>query len=220
MIELPDTGPWKRIERIGNAILLLGDCLEMLPYLPKVDAVITDPPYGINWKPRVNHQDQPWIDDVQFDPAPWLSIGERHLFWGAQYFADKLPRSEAWGTWIKRPINHDFSKDGRSYATTELAWTDWGKARFIVLVWDGGMRAGLSDNRTFCHPSQKPVEVMEWCLPDDCAVVLDPYMGSATTGIACQRADRQFIGIEIEPKYFDIACERITNAQRQQRMFE
>jgi len=209
-----------RKEVIGNAELYLGDCLEILPTLPKVDAVITDPPYGIGWKPRVNHQDQPWVDNVEFDISRFLAIGERHLFWGAQYFADKLPRSEAWATWVKRPINCDFSKDGRSYATTELAWTDWGKARFIAHVWDGGMRAGSLANRTFCHPSQKPVEVMEWCIPDGCNTVLDPFMGSGTTGLACMNLGRKFIGIEIEPKYFDIACERIENAQRQERLFK
>jgi len=210
---------YKRKEVIGNATLYLGDCLEILPTLPKVDAVITDPPYGINWKPRVNHQDQPWIDDAQFDPAPFLAIGERHLFWGAQYFAHKLPLSESWGTWVKRPIDFDFSKDGRSYATTELAWSDWGKARFIAHVWDGGMRAGAAENREFCHPSQKPVEVMLWCIPKGTQTILDPFMGSGTTGVACANLGRSFIGIEIEPKYFDIACERITNAQRQERMF-
>ena len=203
---------------IGNATLYLGDCREILPTLPKVDAVITDPPYGIGWKPRVTHQDQPWIDDKPFDPTTWLSIGDKHLFWGAQYFARLLPMSEGWGTWVKRPIHTDFSKDGRSYATTELAWTDWGKARFICHVWDGGMREGRAENRTFCHPSQKPIEVMEWCLPDDAVTILDPFMGSGTTGVACMNLGRKFIGIEIEPKYFDIACRRIEDAQRQQRL--
>lgn len=207
---------------IGNATLYLGDCLEILPTLPKVDAVITDPPYGIGWKPRVTHQDQPWVDNVLFDMAVFLGVGKYHLFWGGQYFADRLPAHEGWLTWVKRPIDCDFSKDNRSYATTELAWRDWGKARFIAHVWDGGMRAGEPENRTFCHPSQKPVEVMRWCLdqlPADAVSVLDPFMGSGTTGVACANLGRSFIGIEIEPKYFDIACQRIENAQRQERLF-
>lgn len=199
--------------------MYLGDCREILPTLSTVCAVVTDPPYGINWKPRVTHQDQPWIDDVQFDPAVFLEIGRRHLFWGAQYFAHKLPPSESWLTWCKRPGNYDFSKDSRSYATTELAWSDWGKARFKVLVWDGGKRAGVADNREFCHPSQKPVEIMEWCIPPDSRVVLDPYAGSGTTGVACANLGREFIGIEIEPTYFDVACKRLEDAQRQARMF-
>lgn len=208
-----------RVETVGNATLYLGDCLEILPTLSGIDAVITDPPYGINWKPRVNHQDQPWVDDKAFDPSPFLRFGAFHLFWGAQYFADKLPLSESWATWVKRPIDFDFSKDGRTYATTELAWSDWGKARFKCLVWDGGKRAGSHENRTFVHPSQKPVEIMEWCIPDPAQVILDPYMGSGTTGLACANLSRQFIGIEIELEYFEIACERIGRAQQQQRLF-
>ncbi len=205
--------------QIGDATLYHGDCLEILPSLSGVDAVITDPPYGINWKPRVNHQDQVWVDDKPFDPAPFLAIGDKHLFWGAQYFADKLPVSEAWATWVKRPIDYDFSNDKRTFATTEIAWTTWGKARFICQVWDGGMRAGKPENRTFCHPSQKPIEVMEWCIPPDSRVILDPYMGSGTTGVACANLSREFIGIELEKKYFDIACERIEAAYSQGRLF-
>lgn len=208
-----------RVETIGNATLYLGDCREIVPSLHGVDAVITDPPYGINWKPRVNHQDQPWIDDKEFDPSPFLRLGVWHLFWGAQYFADKLPVSESWATWVKRPIDFDFSKDGRTYATTELAWSDWGKSRFKCLVWDGGKRAGTTENRDFSHPSQKPVEVMEWCIPDGAETILDPYMGSGTTGVACHNLSRKFIGIEIEPEYFDIACKRVEQAQRQPRLF-
>jgi site-specific DNA-methyltransferase (adenine-specific) len=115
----------------GRVTLYLGDCREILSGLHGIDAVVTDPPYGINWQPRVNHQDQPWVDDAQFDPAPWLEVGRYHLFWGAQYFARELPHSEAWLTWVKRPTAHDFSNDDRSYATTELAWRDWGKAKFL-----------------------------------------------------------------------------------------
>ncbi len=211
-----------REEIIGNARLILGDARDVLPTLGRVDAVVTDPPYGINWKPRVTHQNQPWVDDTQFCPEPWLAIGKYHLFWGAQYFARHLPHSESWLTWVKRPIDADFSNDQRSYATTELAWRDWGKARFICHVWDGGMRAGCAENRTFCHPSQKPVEVMSWCLrqlPKDADVILDPYMGSGTTGISCAATGHMFIGIEREVEYFDIALRRIEAAQRQSDLF-
>ena len=207
---------------IGDCTLYQGDCLEIMPTLGDVEAVVTDPPYGINWVPRVNHRDQLWRDDVAFDPAPFLSVGDYHLFWGGQYFASKLPDCEGWLTWVKRPTQHDFSNDQRSYSTTELAWRDWGKARFIAHVWDGGMRAGAAENRTFCHPSQKPIEVMEWCIrqvPDDAQTILDPFMGSGTTGVACAKMGRKFIGIELEPKYFDIACKRIEDAYAQPDLF-
>ena len=209
-----------KVETIGNATLYLGDCREILPTIGAVDAVVTDPPYGISWKPRINHRDSPWIDNVPFEPSDFLSIGKWHLFWGAQYFADRLPTSESWCSWVKRPIG--FSDDTRTYATVELAWSDWGKARHIIHVWDGGKRAGAAENRTFCHPSQKPIEVMEWCLrslPDLARTILDPFMGSGTTGVACARLGRRFIGIEIEPRYFDIACRRIENAYKQADLF-
>jgi site-specific DNA-methyltransferase (adenine-specific)/modification methylase len=213
----------RRREVIGDCELLLGDCLEILPTLGPVDAVVTDPPYGINWKPRVNHQDQRWIDNVQFDPAPFLAVGRYHLFWGAQYFADRLPPSEGWVSWVKRPVaGGDFSNDLRSYSTTELAWRNWGKARHVVHVWDGGMRAGAAENRTFCHPSQKPVEVMDWCIrhsPADAQTILDPFMGSGTTLVACAKLGRRGIGIEIDEGYFEIACGRVRKAYAQPDLF-
>lgn len=213
---------WREENLADGVRLICGDCREVLPTLGKVDAVVTDPPYGINWKPRVTHVDQPWVDNVQFDPLPWLQIGRYHLFWGGQYFATRLPLAEGWLTWVKRPVDADFSNDQRSYATTELAWRDWGKARFMCHVWDGGMRAGAAENRTFCHPSQKPIEIMEWCVrqvPVDAIHILDPFMGSGTTGVAAVKLGRQFTGIEIEPKYFDIACRRIEDALRRPDMF-
>lgn len=210
-----------RIETIGDCTLYLGDCREILPTLGKVDAVVTDPPYGIGWKPRVTHQDQTWVDVIDFDITSFL-IGRYHLIWGGQYFADVLPKADGWLTWIKRPADFDFSLDPRTYATTELAWRDWGKASHKVHVWDGGKRAGTPENRTFCHPSQKPLEIMDWCirqLPADGATVLDPFMGSGTTGVACVKLGRKFIGIEIEPRYFDIACKRIAAAYAQPDLF-
>jgi site-specific DNA-methyltransferase (adenine-specific) len=206
---------------IGRARLALGDCRDILPTLGRVDAVVTDPPYGIGWKPRVTHQEQPWVDVIDFDIRELL-VGRFNLVWGGQYFADVLPAKEGWLTWVKRPVDCDFSRDDRSYASTELAWRDWGKPRFISHVWDGGMRAGKPENRTFCHPSQKPIEVMEWCLrqlPDDAQTILDPFMGSGTTGVAAVQMGRDFIGIEREPKYFDIAVRRIEEAQRQTDLF-
>ena len=210
-----------RVETIGAATLYLGDCREILPTLGKVDAVVTDPPYGIGWKPRITHQDQPWVDVIDFDIRQLL-VGRFNLVWGGQYFADVLPAKEGWLTWVKRPVDCDFSNDTRSYATTELAWRDWGKPRFICHVWDGGMRAGHADNRTFCHPSQKPIEVMKWCvsqLPEDAKSILDPFMGSGTTGVAAVQMQRRFVGIEREPEYFEIACRRIEDAQRQGDLF-
>lgn len=205
--------------------LWLGDCREILPELKSigrfVDAVVTDPPYGIGWKPRVNHQDQKWVDEIDFDIRDFL-IGRKHIIWGGQYFADKLPVHEGWLTWCKRPLSSDFSADNRTYATTELAWRDFGKPKFMSLVWDGGKREGVPENRTFCHPSQKPIEVMEWCirmLPADCNIILDPFMGSGTTGVACVKQGKRFMGIELDPTYFETARKRIGEALTRPDMF-
>lgn len=209
-----------RVEQIGKARLYLGDCREVLPTLPKVDAVITDPPYGINIRARVNHPERAAWDTERADIAPWLSVGRHHLVWGGQYFADVLPVSEGWATWVKRPLEGIDKR--QTHSTTELAWSDFGKSRFYKQVWDGGKREGCEANRTFCHPTQKPVELMAWCvatIPDEPETILDPFMGSGTTGVAAVQMGRSFIGIEREPKYFDIACKRIEDAQRQGDMF-
>lgn len=206
-------------EVIGNATLYLGDCLEILPTLEKVDAVITDPPYGIDWIPRVNHRDQIWIDDKQFDPTLFMDIAENHLFWGANYFCHLLNPSEAWFIWLKRA--EGWEGNVNTYAPCEMAWSDFsGKQRIKRHCWNGAYRSGSWENREFLHPSQKPIEIMEWCVRESEAnTVLDLFMGSGTTGVACMNLGRKFIGIEIEPKYFDIACERIDQAQRQGRLF-
>ena len=204
------SGSVQRLVLHSSVTLYLGDCLDILPMLEGVDSVVSDPPYGIGWNPRVNHKNDAWRDDEDFDPRLWLAVGKKHLFWGGNYFAHLLPPSQSWHAWIKRPSDFDFSNDPRTYATMELAWSDFGtKARHKVHVWDGGKSQGDKDNRTFCHPSQKPIELMAWCLPADSGTVLDPYMGSGTTGIACIRTGRRFIGIERDPKHFDTARRRI-----------
>ena len=188
-----------------------GDCRDWTP--TAVDFVLTDPPYGIDWVPRVNHRLRIWRDDEEFHPRPWLSLGREHVLWGGNYFARDLPNSPDWLTWIKRPIETDFSGDKRTYATVELAWSDLGcRARFKCHVWDGGKRAGLSENRDFCHPAQKPVELMLWCLSlsKTRGTVLDPFMGSGTTLVAAKRLNRQAIGIEREEMYCEIAAKRLS----------
>lgn len=212
----------KRARVIGRCELLQGDSLEIMPHLERVDAVVTDPPYGINWKPRVNHQDQRWVDEITFEPAAVAEMGYEATIWGAEYLAPMLPPSKSWLTWVKRPlIGFDFSEDSRSYATTEIAWSTVGKSSFFPLVWDGGMRAGDSSNRTFCHPSQKPLELMEWCIRrhKGADTILDPFMGSGTTLVACAKLGRRGVGIELDAGYFDIAVKRVTEAYRQPDLF-
>jgi DNA modification methylase len=190
-----------------------GDATEIVEALTEpVGLVATDPPYGIGWKPRVNHQDQPWVDE-RIDITFALAIGERHCLWGGNYFTDLVPPSESWLIWIKRPAGFNFDNDRRSYSVCELAWTDFGgKPHTKHLTWDGGMRAGDASNREFSHPAQKPLELMRWCIalsPDSGGAVLDPFMGSGTTLRAAKDLGRRAIGIEIEERYCEIAAKRL-----------
>ena len=215
---------------IGNATLYLADCLEVLPTLPKVDAVVTDPPYGIGF---VHGAGGDGIgggryvskfngvpvtgDERPFDPTPFIALAPVAVLFGANHYADRLPASAKWLVWDKR-----CNLTANDFADCELAWTNCkGVARLINHYWNGMMRDS-EKGVPRVHPTQKPVAVMEWALRQttaDAALVLDPFMGSGTTGIAAANLSRKFIGIEIEPRYFDIACERIENAQRQLRMF-
>jgi site-specific DNA-methyltransferase (adenine-specific) len=198
-----------RKEVIGDAELWLGDCLEILPTLPKVDAVITDPPYGIfacggKWGRKSELQ---W-DRSAPDISALLVAGEQIAVWGGNYFP--LPPSRGWLVWFKRD-------SVPSAADVELAWTNRDmNARLIdqTIAATNAERVG--------HPTQKPLQVMRWTLSffPEAKSILDPFMGSGTTGVAAVETRRSFIGIEREPKYFDIACRRIEQTYKQRPLFD
>lgn len=216
---------------IGNATLYLGDSLEIISSLPPVDAVIADPPYGYGYKPSrtgsVNSlsfkrnfgPEHLLIGDsgkMDFDPRPFLPLAEKQIWWGANCYADKLPNSKAWLAWLKADGN---LKIDQGHA--ELAWTNLRFAiRGLNHRWCGMVRDS-ENGVTNLHPTQKPIAVMKWCIGfvPDAEVILDPFMGSGTTGVAAMQMGKSFIGIEREPKYFDIACRRIEDAQRQGDLF-
>lgn len=207
------------VVQIGDATLYHGDCLEILPTLPKVDAVVTDPPYGINHARDRNSQKDGWIDypcsgwDKERPPAEAfrliLAAGDIQIIWGGNYFTDYLPPTMQWLVWDKG--QRDFS-----LADCEFAWSSQRKA---ARIFDYPRALAMKDGKQ--HATQKPLALMEWCLSlaPKSETILDPFMGSGTTGVACANLGRKFIGIEIERKYFDIACERIEAAQAQQRLF-
>jgi len=210
----------------GDVQLYLGDCLEVLPTLGagSVDAVVTDPPYGIehvlNWQKVHGYDRFPEMEgnSREFDPRPWLRF-PTCLLWGANNYTRHLPRA-GWLCWDKRCNENADRMFGSPF---ELAWFRAPKRERvfkIARIQHGG--AVNADGRTTkrVHPTQKPIALMLWCLeiakyPD---IILDPFMGSGTTGIACVRAGRRFIGIEIDPGYFDIAVKRISEAQMQPRL--
>ncbi len=205
---------------IGDCTLIRGDSMEVLPTLGKFDAVITDPPYGINKDGQVKtvggHGGRKAYEFLGWDgERPCKEVFELILqaaptlcFWGGNYFADWLPPTMGWLVWDKgQRINQS---DG------ELAWTSQQKALRICtinrveLMMDGAQ-----------HPTQKPIRLMTWCFEQlgHPQTILDPFMGSGTTGVAAVQLGRSFTGIEREPKYFDIACRRIEQAYAQGQLF-
>jgi site-specific DNA-methyltransferase (adenine-specific) len=207
-----------REEQIGDARLILGDCREVLPTLGKVDAVVTDPPYGISYchgaraGGKLMGTDGMSIagDDEPFDPQPWLKLGEC-LFWGAEHFKNRLPDGGRWLVWNKRRLGVV-----RDQGCVENAWHSVdGVTRLITHVWDGA-DLGRERGQPRYHSNQKPIDVMRWCLDFvQGHTILDPYMGSGTTGVACVETARPFIGIELDPTHFESACKRIDEAYKQ-----
>ena len=194
----------KREEQIGPCRLLLGDCFQILPHLPPVDAVVTDPPYGINATkrdfgngPTSRMRGRAW-DAAAVDLSPVLALAVPTVVWGGNYYP--LPPSRKYLVWDKGA-----GFRGRDFAECEMAWcSEDGNAR--VLNRDP---LACGDYRDKKHKTQKPVAVMEWSLAQVAGeLVLDPFMGSGTTGVACIRMGRRFVGIEIDEECFELAVAR------------
>jgi DNA modification methylase len=209
-----------RIEQLSDDVTLhLGDCREILPTLGKVDAVVTDPPYGIGRDGqnkttggnggRKAYEFKGWD---QSRPAPEVfdlirSASDNQVIWGGNYFADLLPATGKWLVWDKgQRINQS---DG------ELAYTSQNGA---LRIFTQNRVALLIEGAE--HPTQKPIEVMAWSVRQfpEARTILDPFMGSGTTGVACVQLGRKFIGIELDPGYFDIACRRISDELKRPRL--
>lgn len=213
-----------RKEIIGNATLYLGDCLEILPTLEKVDAVITDPPYGINYS---SNHGASWAGSVISNDA---DVRARDVA------LTGFENAAVFGSWKCQPIN--FAKGclvwdkGPAFGMGDLSFPWKGSFELIYIrgnAWSGHRDEGVLrghikvswESKGRVHPNEKPVSLIEAILsklPDGYSVI-DPFMGSGTTGVACMNLGRKFIGIEIEEKYFEIACERIRAAQAQGRLF-
>ena len=218
---------YKKKVVIGEQTLYWGDSTEVLPII-EFDAIITDPPYGIgadknlraNKKqgkaaaPSKDYGKKEW-DNVAPDLAAIVSVDVPSIIWGGNYFV--LPPQKCWLVWDKENGNN-------GYADCELAWTNLDKAvRLIKWKWQGMLQKYMGHKKEVrVHPTQKPVGVMEWCithLPKEVVTILDPYMGSGTTLVACAKMGRKGIGIELDEEYFNIACERVREAYRSPDMF-
>lgn len=225
-----------REERIGDARLILGDCREIVPTLPRPDALVSDPPYGQSHKTNITGDKgiyrgtarTVWPDGIQgddepFDPAPWLDAADIVVLWGAHKFADRLPPG-GWLVWDKVPTGKV-----RDQGDGEAAWINADRPmRIYRLLWDGlcvgsAARHEVRAGQAGVHPTQKPEAVMLWCLEQarvpPGGTILDPYAGSGSTLVAAIRRGHPCVGVEIEPRYFDTMCRRVEAATRQADLF-
>lgn len=215
-----------------SAEIIHGDCLEVLRTMPdaSVDAVVTDPPYGIKadrkqgarankqhgaaWAASKDYGATAWDDDRPSREAfgQMLRVGRHAVIFGGNYFTDRLPPSPSWIVWDK-------DNGANNYADFELAWTSHKRAaRKVRWRWHGMLQEPGHPKDVRQHPTQKPLGLMLWVIehytePGD--LVVDPYCGSGTTGVACVQLGRRFIGIEREAAYVEIARKRIADAQAQ-----
>lgn len=207
-------------EIIGDCTLYQADCADIMPTLGRFDACITDPPYGIgidgqrqaiNGKKsdRKGYEFKGWDTERPADIIKLLSKMDCiKIIWGGNYFADLLQAGNKWLVWDKGQRIQQ--------SDCELAYTNLhGALRVFTLN-----RTALQQDGAV-HPTQKPLALMKWCLTHvpNAKTILDPFMGSGTTGVACVQAGLSFTGIERDPEYFDIACKRIEAAYAQPDLF-
>lgn len=209
---------------IGNATLYLGDCREILPMLGKVDAVVTDPPFGVGNFVQVTGRKMGrgeskgkkvvWNEEgMSLETFTLLqAISKHRIIWGANFFNCFEARGGAI-VWDKCQSMPNFSK------ADIASCTHFQKTEIVRIPWTNFTAAHKAETD---HPCERPVALYDWCiqyLPQPILTVLDPFLGSGSCGVAAVNLGRQFVGIEREPQYFDIACRRIEDAQRQGRMF-
>lgn len=234
-----------RVEHIGLATLYLGDCREIAPTLGHVGATITDPPFEAEahtlqrrikrGSTRGGQGDILTVEPLPFPPideatrsAIGAQMAQMTAGWAlvfCQVEAAPLWRAALEGggaayrrtcLWVKPDGMPQYSGDrpGMGYETMVAAWCGGGRhGVWVVPKGEGGAAP---------HPTTKPWRLMSQlveCFSDQGSVVFDPFMGSGSTGVAAVRLGRRFIGIEIEPRYFDMACRRIEAAQKQGDLF-
>lgn len=223
----------KRVEVIGGQTLIEADCREVMQDLGRFNACLTDPPYGIGehgGKKRFGPASiaRGFASNKEYSRKTWdaspaseaaisaaITSSDKSVIWGANHFITRIAMdSPCWLVWHKK------GADRSSFADCELAWTNLsGAVRYFKLDWVGF--GAINSGEVRLHPTQKPVALMEWCLGflPNAQTVIDPFMGSGTTLVACQRLGRMGTGIEVDPDYFEVACRRVEEATRQPDLF-
>ena len=232
-----------REEIIGDCRLILGDCREIMPTIGNVDAVVTDPPYGIGLEKKSNDfRGSRWFDDGNSKKASVLY--EDDVDHVKLLISEVIPVSISvsnrsvifcgpammWNYPVPDSIGSVFTPNGSGRCSWGFQCTHpvlfYGKDPFLQDGKGGrpnSFRHEQPNLEKIDHPCPKPIAWMLWAIERSTRIgetVLDPFMGSGTTGVACVNLGRKFIGIEIEPKYFDIACRRIEKAYQQPRLFQ
>lgn len=218
-----------------RSYLVMGDCEVYQDgfVMEKPDAIVADPQYGINLAAMCGTYRGRWCDSVDeqlvegddkpFDPGHILELGiDKVILWGGVHYCSRLPDARCWLVWDKR---EGTTPDNQ--ADCEIAWTNLpGPARMHRQLWRGICRRGrenISNGVVREHPTQKPVELMKWCINmcklDPNSLIYDPYMGSGTTGVAAIEMGHRFIGVEKVEKHFNTAHRRIVEAEKQGRLF-
>jgi len=210
---------------IGNATLYLGDCLEVLPLIDKVDSVITDPPYGMSFQSNFRHEKHLKIAndesaDIAIKVIQWCLKNTSHSIYAFGRWDNiyDYPKPKSLVTWVKNnwsmgDLHHEHARQ------TEVAFFYAMQNHFFPKQRPTDVIEYPRTNNEF-HPTEKPVGLMCKFVEWTSGTILDPFMGSGTTGVAAIQMGRKFIGIEREPKYFDIACKRIEQAVAQPQLFE
>ncbi|WP_424356687.1 DNA methyltransferase [Methanocella sp. MCL-LM] len=209
------------IWQLGRHRLMCGDCYSQSSRTALLDGIVpdmllSDPPYGIDWntdytrfsggvRPSTNRYKKIVGDASPFDPTPFLGF-KNVVLWGANHYADKLPKG-SWLVWDKR------FKNGKAFlADGEVAWTNHGRGVYIKSITNQGFVS--PDGRRY-HPTQKPVKLFEWCierLKHKPNILYDPFLGSGTAILAAEATGKTCYGFEIDPQYCSIILDRYTAA--------
>lgn len=242
-MNIPDSGPWKRIERIGSSVLLECDCVDFMRTLPDgaFDLALVDPPYAVGaadgnfgrggrkaiihsgasagyrkeMGAYANANNAPQADYFE----QLFRVSKAQIIWGANYYPEYLSHG-GWIVWDK-------DKTDGLLSEAELAYQSVDKlVRVLRHSWEGFRKDAGSfepNVKSTIHPNQKPVRLYSWCLEKFAKngfSILDTHLGSGSSAVAANAMGFQFVGCELDPAYYTSSCERITNAYRQQPMFD